>query len=337
MRIIVDAMGGDVEYLTQVEGAAMAANNLDVDIVLVGREDKIVEELRKYSYPKDRISIVSADDRITNNDEPAKAIRQKKNASIVVAAKLLNEGGGDALVSAGATGGVLAAGMLLVGRIKGVSRPALAPLIPTDKGGSLLLDAGANANSKPHNLLQYGIMGSVYMNKVMGIKNPKVAIVNIGSEEHKGNDLTKAAYELLKGAKSINFCGSIEGREIPGGNADVIVCDGFTGNVILKLIEGVALTLFDNIKRIFKKNMFTMAAALMVKGGLKEFKAKMDYTEHGGALLLGTKSPVIKAHGASDAKAIYSAIRQAKKIVKADVINKIIDDIKDIKEAGNGD
>lgn len=326
MRIIVDAMGGDHAPAPQIEGSVRAAEELGVEITLVGPEDVICGHLSRLGYDGQRISVVHAGDVITNDDEPAKAVRARKDASIVVAANLLRHGEGDGLVSAGATGGVLAAGLLIVGRIGSVLRPALAPIIPTEQGPALLLDAGANAECKPENLLQFGIMGSIYASNVLGKANPRVAIVNIGEESNKGNTLTREAYALLEKAP-VNFCGNIEGREIPMGTADVIVCDGFVGNVILKLTEGLAQALIGNIKAVFKRNVFTMMAAAAVKGGLSEFKKKMDYTEYGGALLLGTKHPVIKGHGASNAKAIYSAIRQAKLFIETDVVAKIKNDI----------
>lgn len=322
MKIIVDAMGGDNAPAPQIEGSVRAAQELGVEIVLVGQEDVIYRHLGRLGYEGDAIGVVNATEVITNDDEPARALRSKKDASIVVAANMLKRGEADALVSTGATGGVLAAGLLIVGRIDGVARPALAPIIPTDRGPALLLDAGANAECKPENLLQFGVMGSIYASNVLGKDSPRVAIVNIGEEEHKGNTLTKEAYELLKAAP-IHFTGNIEGREIPAGDADVIVCDGFVGNVILKLTEGLAQTLMGNIKQVFQRNAVSMMAAALIRGGIKELKKKMDYTEYGGALLLGTKFPVIKGHGSSNAKAVFSAIRQAKLLIETDVVTKI--------------
>lgn len=335
MKIIVDAMGGDFSPTAQVEGSIRAAEELDIEIVLVGDAEAVSRELGKAGYEGDKISVCNASEVITNDDEPAKAIRRKKDASIVVAANMLKNGEGDGLVSTGSTGGVLAAGLLIVGRIDGVSRPAIAPVLPTDKGPALLLDAGANADCRAEHLLQFGIMGSVYANNVLGKENARVALVNIGAEEHKGNELTKQAYNLLKKA-NINFTGNIEGREIMDGAADVIVCDGFVGNVILKLTEGLASTLLRNIKGMLMKNLATKMCALTLKGPFKEFKKKMDYAEHGGALLLGLKHPVIKGHGSSDAKAVFSAIRQAKRFVESNVVDKIKCDIKKMEEETNG-
>lgn len=330
MKIIVDAMGGDFAPAPQIEGSILAADNLDVDIVLVGQREKIENGLRQAGYRGNRISIKDARDVITNEDEPAKAVRQKKDSSIVVAANMLKNGEGDGLVSTGATGAVLSAGLLIVGRIRGVLRPALAPVIPTDKGPALLIDAGANAECKAANLLQFGIMGSIYATNVLAKQNARVAVVNIGEEEHKGNDMTREAYQLLRRAP-VNFVGNIEGREILAGDADVIVCDGFVGNVILKLIEGASMTILSNFKQVFQKNLITRLSALGIKSGLTEFKRKMDYTEYGGALLLGVKNPVIKGHGASNAKAVYSAIRQASRFIETDVVTKIHKDLERVE------
>lgn len=335
MKIIVDAMGGDFSPVAQVEGSVRAAEELGVEIVLVGDAAKISHELGRIGYNGDKISVREASEVITNDDEPSKAIRRKKDSSIVVAANMLKNGEGDGLVSTGSTGGVLAAGLLIVGRIDGVIRPALAPVLPTDKGPAVLVDAGANADCKAAHLVQFGVMGSVYANGVLGKENARVAVVNIGAEEHKGNELTKEAYELLKKAP-VNFTGNIEGRDIMDGAADVIVCDGFVGNVILKLTEGLASTLLRNIKGMLMKNFATKLSALTLKGQFKEFKKKMDYTEYGGALLLGLKHPVVKGHGSSDAKAVFSAIRQAEKFVSAGVVEKIKNDLKKMEEESNG-
>lgn len=335
MKIIVDAMGGDFSPNPQVEGSVKAAEELGIEIVLVGDSELIQKKLDETGYKGTDITVRSASEVITNDDEPARAIRRKKDSSIVVAANMLKSGEGDGLVSTGATGGVLAAGLLIVGRIDGVLRPALAPVLPTDKGPAVLLDSGANADCKAANLVQFGIMGSVYANNVLDKQNARVAIVNIGAEEHKGNEMTREAYTLLKKAP-INFTGNIEGREIMDGAADVIVCDGFVGNVILKLTEGLASTLLRNIKGMFMKNILTKLSALAMKGSFKEFKKKMDYTEYGGALLLGLKHPVVKGHGSSDAKAVYSAIKQAVRFVSSGVVDKIKEDLEKMEEKNDG-
>ena len=322
MRIVVDAMGGDHAPHEIIKGSVQAVKDMEIEIVLVGLEETIRKHLRKYTFPEERIHIQNADEIINNEDSPTRAIKTKKNSSLVVGLKMLKKGQADAFLSAGNTGALLTGALLLLGRIKGVDRPALTPIIPTDTGCALLIDAGANTNCKPINFLQFGIMGTAYMYKVLGISKPRVGLLNIGAEEGKGNELTKSAYNLLKEAP-INFSGNIEAREIPYGNIDVVVCDGFVGNVVLKLMEGMGLTIYANIKNIFTKNIFGYLAALIVKKGLRKFKKKMDYTEYGGAPLLGVNGAVIKAHGSSDAKAIYSAIRQAKKFVEAGVLEDI--------------
>ena len=327
MKIIVDAMGGDNSPRAQLEGALRAVRELDVEVCLVGDSDLIDGYMTALGEPKqDKLSIVHASEVITNDEDPAFALRRKKDASIVVAANMLKKGEGDALVSTGSTGGVLSAGLLLVGRIPGVQRPALAPVYPTDKGFAVLVDCGANADCKPQYLAQFGVMGSIYANAVLGTENAKVALINNGTEEHKGSTLYKEAHALLKQAP-IHFVGNMEGREVMSGDADVIVCDGFTGNVMLKVIEGVSSTLLKNVKSAMMSSLKTKIGALLAKDAFKSLKKKMDYSEHGGALLLGTKYPIIKGHGASDAKAVFSAIRQAMRIVEADVVQKIATDI----------
>ena len=327
MKIIVDAMGGDNAPEAQVKGAARAAKELDVDIVLVGRTDAINEELRKYAYPEERITIVEAPEVISNHEEPAKAVRSKKGASVVVAANMLKKGEGDAMLSCGNTGALLAAGLLIVGRIKGILRPSLATTLPTAKGPKLLIDAGANTNCKPENLVQFGRMGSVYMKNIFGISSPKVGIISNGEEEEKGDELTKKTIPLMKEAP-FNFIGNIEGRDVMEGTAEVMVCDGFVGNVVLKTVEGMGHVIGGMIKEMFKKNIKSKIGALLVMDGLNEFRSKMDYREYGGAPLLGCKKPVIKGHGSSDAKAVFNAIRQAKMFVSTDVINGITEKLK---------
>lgn len=322
MKIIIDAMGGDHAPAAPVEAGARATRELGVDIVLVGKRDVIERELAKYQFDKNRLEIVHADEVITNHEEPAKAVRAKKNASVVVAGRLLKEGKGDAMLSMGNTGALLATGLLIVGRSKGVSRPALATLLPTDKGPKLLIDAGANTNCKDINLVQFAVMGSIYMKNVLDIDRPRVGLMSNGEEEGKGDALTKETYPLLQRA-GVNFIGNIEGRDVMEGNADVITCDGFVGNVILKTVEGMGSVISKKVKGLFLKNMFTKIGSLFVAGGLKEFKKMMDYREYGGAPFLGVKKPVIKGHGSSDAKAAFSAIIQAKKFVETNVIQNI--------------
>lgn len=329
MRIAVDAMGGDNAPEAIVSGSLMALREIDSDIVLIGKEDVIKNELEKNKADFKRIEIVDADEVITNEEKPVQAIRKKKSSSMVVGFELLKKKEVDAFVSAGNTGALLAGSLLKIGRIKGIDRPALAPIYPTKKGFSLLVDAGANADCKARNLLEFSIMGSAYLEKVLDIKAPKVGIVNIGTEEGKGNKLVTEAYEAIKNS-NINFYGNVEARDIPDGVVDVMVCDGFVGNVILKLTEGVAMSLTSMLKEVFTKNLISKICALILKGGLKELGSKLDYTEYGGAPLLGVKRPVVKAHGSSNAKAIKNAIKYGEIFSKKGVIQKIEEEINKI-------
>ncbi len=322
MRIIIDAMGGDHAPFAPVAAAAKATLEYDATMVLVGKPDVINAELAKHKYNKDKIEIVEANELITNYEDPAKAVRVKKDASVVVAANLLRKGQGDAMLSMGNTGALLAAGLLIVGRIKGVKRPAIATLLPTKEGPKMLTDAGANTNCKPENLVQFAIMGEIYMRKIMGIEKPRVALLSNGEEEGKGNDLVKETYPLMK-KQDFNYIGNAEGRDVMYGNADVFVCEGFAGNLVLKTIEGMGSVVGGLVKGIFMENVFTKLGALFVRKQLTNFKNMLDYREYGGAPLLGTKKPVIKGHGSSDVKAVYSAIRQAIKFVENDVIAEI--------------
>lgn len=322
MKIIIDAMGGDHAPFAPVAAAAKATIETDAAMVLVGKVDAIKEELAKHKYNKDKIEIVEANELITNYEDPAKAVRTKKDASVVVAAQLLKQGGGDAMLSMGNTGALLAAGLLIVGRIKGVKRPAIATLLPTMEGPKMLTDAGANTGCKPENLVQFAIMSDIYMKKIMGIENPRVALLSNGEEEGKGNDLVKETYPLMKQQK-FNYIGNAEGRDIMFGNADVFVCDGFAGNLVLKTIEGMGSVVGKTVKGMFMENIFTKIGSLFVRKQLNSFKNMLDYREYGGAPLLGTKKPVIKGHGSSDVKAVYSAIMQAIKFVENDVIAEI--------------
>lgn len=324
MRLIVDAFGGDNAPEEIVKGCALAVADGLCDICLVGKEDKIKNELLKYNYPKDKITILNADEVIGGSEIPTAAIR-KRNSSMVLGIDFLKNGGGDAFLTAGNTGAYLAAAFRFLGRIKGIKRPALTTFLPTKNSACILLDVGANADCKPEYLHQFAVMGACYAQNVLGIENPRVGLINIGTEETKGNELTKAAYPLLAEEKSINFIGNVEARDIMDGIADVVVCDGFTGNVVLKTTEGVAMTLYGMIKNVFLKSLVTKLAAMAVKSGLKEFKKKMDYTEYGGAPLLGIDGVAVKAHGSSNAKAIYSAIKSAVKFYETDVNAKILE------------
>lgn len=326
MKIIIDAMGGDNAPQAQIEGAVNAMKDMGVDIIFVGKESVVKKELEKYEYPKDRVTIVNADDVITNHEEPAKAVRSKKNSSIVVAANLLKNGEADALLACGNTGAILASGLLVVGRIKGILRPALATTLPTAKGPKLLIDAGANTNCKAENLVQFGMMGSIYMKNVFDVENPTVGLISNGEEEGKGDELTKEAYLHMKDAP-FNFIGNIEGRDVMEGTADVMVCDGFVGNVVLKTVEGMGHVMGNLVKEMFMKNIFTKLGGLLALDGVKQLKKTMDYRSYGGAPLLGTKKPIIKGHGSSDAKAVYNAVGQAKKFVETNIIDEIIKNV----------
>lgn len=311
MRLALDAMGGDNAPKSTVEGAIQAVKEYDVEICLVGIKEEIHKYMSEEDKSNDKIVVIEASEVISNDDTPVTAIKQKKDSSMVVGLKQVKEGTCDAFLSAGSTGAFLAGSLLKVGRIKGIDRPALSPLIPTTKGMCMIIDAGANIDCKPKNLQQFAIMGSTYMEKVMGISNPKVGLLNVGTEEGKGNDLTKQGFELLS-KMNINFIGNIEARDVAEGICDVVVCDGFVGNVLLKTTEGVAQAIFDILKGIFMQNAVTKVAALMLKNGLKAFKKKFDYKEVGGAPFMGIDGIMIKAHGSSDSKAIKNAIRQAK-------------------------
>ncbi len=322
MKIVIDAMGGDNAPFATVKGAIEAIKSYNIDIILTGNKPIIENQLARHDYIKEKIEIVHCSEEITNDDRPVAAIREKKDSSMAVALRLVKEKKADAVISAGNTGALLAGGLLILGRIKGIDRPALAPPYPTTEGMSVLIDGGANSDCKPRNFLEFGIMGSVYAEKVLEIKKPRVCIVNIGIEEEKGSEIVKEAYKLCK-TGPFNFKGNIEARDIPGGYADVIVCDGFTGNVILKLTEGLAGSIFKLLKEEFVKNTFRKMGALLLKSGLKDFKKQFDYTEYGGAPFLGVKEVLIKAHGSSDEKAIKNAIRQGIKFIENDVIDDI--------------
>lgn len=290
IKVAVDAMGGDYAPSQMVAGAIAAANlRKDIQVVLVGRKEDVEKELSGKDYPHDRIQIAHASEVIATEEPPVNAIRKKKDSSIVVGMNLVKKGEADAFVSAGSSGAVLVGGQVIVGRIKGVERPPLAPLIPTEKGVSLLIDCGANVDARPSHLVQFARMGSIYMEHVMGVKNPRVAIVNIGAEEEKGNALVKETFPLLKACTDINFTGSIEAREIPHGGADVIVCEAFVGNVILKLYEGVGATLISKVKAGMMTSLKSKIGALLVKPALKETLKSFDASQYGGAPLLGLK------------------------------------------------
>lgn len=308
MRIILDGMGGDNAPMEIVKGAVEASSLIDHEIVIVGKEDEINAELAKYKYDSSKISVVHASEVIENDDAPVRAIRRKKDSSMVVGINMVKNGEGDLFVSAGNTGALMAGGLFLLGRIQGIDRPALGSVYPILGGEpSLLMDAGANAECKPSNLLEFAMMGDIYMEKVIGRDKPRIGLVNLGVEETKGSTLTKAAHELL--AKShVNFVGNVEAREIPFGVCDVIVCDGFVGNVILKLTEGFALSVLGQLKKRFTDGMKAKMGAMLLMDKIKDLKGEFDYTEYGGAPILGVKGPMIKMHGSSDANAVKNTI-----------------------------
>ncbi len=310
-NVAVDAMGGDNAPGEIVKGAVEAVQQSDkVRVYLTGREDAIAAELAKYQYPKEQLVVVPATEVIETAEPPVIAIRQKKDSSMVKALQMVKDGECDAFVSAGSSGAILVGGQVLVGRIRGVERPPLASVIPTDKGACLLLDCGANVDARASHLVQFAKMGSIYMEYVMGVKSPRVAIVNIGAEEEKGNALVKETYPLLKNCPDINFTGSIEARDIPAGGADVVVCEAFVGNVILKLYEGVGSTLIHAIKGALMASLKTKIGALFVQSSLKKTMAAFDVEQYGGAPLLGLNGLVVKTHGSSKAAEVRNSVLQ---------------------------
>ena len=325
MRIIVDAFGGDYAPEVPVKASLRAAKELGVDILLVGNEDIILNHIQ--GELPENVKIHNTTEVITNEDKPAIAVREKKDSSMVVGAKLLREGEGDAYVSAGNTGALLASALTGVGRIKGIRRPALATLLPADNGRVLMMDCGANTGCHPEDLLNFAVMGSVYMKKVCDIDNPRIALLSNGQEEGKGDELVKEAHILLKNSE-LNFIGNCEGRDIMTGISDVIVCDGFAGNIAIKTIEGTAKTITKELKGVLYKNIVTKLCALVIKKPLTEFKKKFDYKEYGGAPLLGIKQPVVKSHGSSDERAFYASLIQAKKWVAENVTDDISEYVK---------
>ena len=323
VKVALDAMGGDNAPVEVVKGAVEAVNSeSDIIVYLVGKEELVTEELKKYTYNEEQIIVVDARDVIETGEPPVMAIRRKKDSSMVKALNLVKEKKADAFVSAGSSGAILVGGQVIVGRIEGVERPPMAPLIPTARGVSLLVDSGANVDSRPSFLVQWAKMGSLYMEHVVGIKNPKVAIVNVGLEEEKGNQLVKEI-PLLKECKDINFVGSIEARNIPMGDADVIVCDAFVGNVILKLYEGTASTLIKKIKGSMMSSLKTKIGALLIKKSLKNELKSLDATEYGGAPLIGLNGLVVKTHGNATSKEIRNSVIQCVKFKRENINEKI--------------
>ncbi|WP_163327805.1 phosphate acyltransferase PlsX [Desulfurobacterium thermolithotrophum] len=318
MKVVLDAMGGDNAPHVPVMGAVQAVKEFGIKVILVGDESQIKKELSKYSFPIEKIEIVHADDVVSMDEQPSKALK-KKNSSLHIGTKLLKDKLADAFVSAGNTGAVMAISLFTLGRLKGVERPAISTILPSLSGKTFLLDVGANVDCKPVHLLQFAIMGEAYAKYVLKEENPKVGLLNIGEEEVKGNDLTKEAYKLLKAAreKGLNFIGNAEGRDIYSGKFDVIVCDGFVGNVALKLSESLAKILAKILKEEIESHFISKLGAITLKPAIKSFKKRIDYAEWGGAPLLGVKAPVIIAHGSSNAKAIKNAIKVASQFAES--------------------
>ncbi len=328
--VALDAMGGDNAPEQIVLGAVQAVNSSEeIRVILVGREEQIREELKKHTFDNSAIEVVNATEVIDMGDVPTTAIKDKKDSSLVVAMKLVRDGKADAVVSAGSTGAILVGGQVVVGRLKGIKRPPLAPFVPTTEGFSLLLDCGANVDAKPENLVQFAQMGSIYYENIMGKKKPTVALLNIGTEEEKGNQLVKDTKPLLKKCKDINYIGSIEARDIVKGAADVIVCEAFVGNVVLKFFEGLALTLFGCLKQGLMSSLRTKLGTLLVKPALKDLKQQFDTSSQGGAPLLGLKGLVVKAHGNSTAKEIEIAVKQCISFKKYKINEKIKESIRE--------
>ena len=325
-KIAIDVMGGDHAPYETIKACVEASKQTESELILVGNQNIITEELKKYTYPSEKITIVHAQEVITMEDAPVQAIRGKKDSSMVIGLGLVKNKQADAFVSAGNTGALLAGATLIVGRIKGVERPGLASLIPTDRGHSLLIDCGANTDAKASYLIQFSHMGSVYMKELMGVDNPAIGLINIGVEEEKGNIMTKEAFGLLS-KSNLNFIGNIEARDIPLGEADVLVCDGFVGNIVLKQMEGFGLWVFKLLKEEFTQTWTRKIGALILTPALKSLKNRFDYSEHGGAPLLGLNGLVIKTHGSAKAKQIKHTILQADKLIKQDVVQKIANNI----------
>ncbi|MGN1131250.1 MAG: phosphate acyltransferase PlsX [Ruminococcus sp.] len=328
MKIIIDAMGGDNAPLEIIKGTYEAKQEFGGDYILVGKEDVIRDVAKNNNIDLTDFEIVNATEVITMDDDADSVLKKKPDSSMAVALKLLAEGKGDGFVSAGNSGAICVGGTLLVRRIKGIKRPAFSPVLPHFNGGCfMLMDSGANLETRPEMLLQYALMASTYMEKVMKIKNPRVGLANVGTEEHKGTELQHKAYELLKNA-DINFIGNVEGRDLPFGVCDVIVCDGFTGNLILKTYEGVAKALMKKVKELFSSSLKGKVAAAFVMKDLKKMAKELDYNEYGGAPIMGTCKPVFKAHGSAKAKTMKNAIRLTKEYIEANVIDEIAASIK---------
>ena len=344
MKIILDAMGGDHAPQAPVLGAIQAAKDFGAEITLVGRGEEILKVLRSNNIETlpQGVEIANADDVVDMHDDPAKVIKQRTNSSMVVGLKMLADGQGDAFISAGSTGALLTGATLLVKRVKGIRRAAMGPAMPNKAGGkTVILDCGANAECTPEFLLQFGIVGSLFAKKNLGVENPKVGLLNIGTEDSKGTPLQKEAYALLTEAAEnglINFVGNVEARDVPLGAVDVVVCDGFSGNVLLKSIEGTAMFMGSLVSKMFKKSIISKLAAALVMKDIKAFKKMLDYREIGGTQFLGIKKPVIKAHGSSDVLAFRNAVRQAMEAAENNISEELEQDLQKLnalKETSN--
>lgn len=322
MKIIVDAFGGDNAPLEIIKGCALAVEDLGIEVILTGDKNIIKKTAIENGISLNNIRVVHTDVVISPDDDASAVVKEKKNSSMGMGFQLLKSGEGDAFVSAGNSGALVMGSSLIIKRIKGVKRPAFAPVMPKAQGCFMLVDGGANNEVRPDMLQQFAIMGSIYMNKVMEIDNPRVGLANVGTEEHKGGSLQQEAFELLK-TTPINFIGNVEGRDIPADGCDVLVTDGFNGNLILKTYEGVAMELMSKIKSVFMKNVKNKIAAAMIMSDLKKLAKEMDYNEYGGAAIMGVNKPVFKAHGSSKAKTIKSALRLTKQFVEGGVVEEI--------------
>ncbi|HHY40975.1 MAG TPA: phosphate acyltransferase PlsX [Syntrophaceticus sp.] len=330
MRIAVDAMGGDYAPGEIVKGSVDAVIDDGIEVVLVGKEELIRDELKKYDYPNHLLSVVNASETIEMDEHPARAVRRKKDASLVVATRLVKSGEAAAVISAGNTGAQMAAALFELGRLPGVERPGIATVLPSPQGPKVLIDSGANVDAKAEHLVCFAYLGSAFAEGVLGIKEPRVALLNIGAESNKGNDLVVKAFQLLQGTDKLYFKGNIESRDLMAADVDVIVCDGFVGNITLKAVEGIAAVLMAMIKDELSRNPLRLFGAALVKPGLKEIKKKLDYSEYGGAPLLGVGGLSIICHGSSRARAIKNAIRYAHQAAKSNLLELIEQKLKGV-------